>query len=140
MNIITIPEGRSPWSARLNNKRKGTRSTTKFRRPDQHLPNRSVGESETRISLGKPEKRFKFQFNKGKHFKPAGGSMRNKAARVSQHRNYVRPAVYWNQITAAILDTKPSPLMANESPDGPPTTRHFGVFSILDRIRSMPLE
>lgn len=135
MTITTIPAGRSPYEARLNNKRKGTRARTQFRRPDQKLPDKSVGESEVRIALGRPEKRFKFKFNKGKHIKPAGGSMRAKDARRSRHRNYVRPAVYGYAKLDQLLDRPKQPLSPalGSAPNEAPK-QHFGI---LDRIRSM---
>jgi hypothetical protein len=135
MNITTIPAGRSPYEARLNNKRKGTRSLTQLRYPDQKAPNKSVGESEVRIALVHPEKRFKFKFNKGKHVKPAGGSMRAKGARRSRHSNYVRPAIYAHAKLSQLLDRPKQPLSnaVASAPDQAPK-QHFGI---LDRLRSM---
>lgn len=122
MNITTIPVGRSPYEARLNNKRKGTRSRTEIRH-QRALPIKAVGESETCFTPGRPAVHFKFCFGEGRHFKPAGGGMRNKAKRRTRLNNYVRPAMYFNQYLHGTKD-----VMDREH-------RSFGVLSFPDGVK-----
>lgn len=135
MEVRTIPAGRSPWLARLNNKRKGTRSPTEFRYVGATLPNRSVGESEVRIniSIGKPPVKVHFRFGKGKHVKPSGGSQRKKAHRRQQYMDYWKGREYEPRTMSLkdILDRpkQPMSMAVKNAPNFAPTS-HFGL---LDR-------
>lgn len=135
MEVRTIPAGRSPWLARLNNKRKGTRSLTEFRYVGATSPNRSIGESEVRIdiSIGKPPVRIRFRFGKGKHLKPGGGSQRKKAHRRQQYMDYWKDRQHAarTMLLKDILDRpkQPMSMAVKNAPNFAPTS-HFGV---LDR-------
>lgn len=52
------------------------------------LPIRAFGETELRFPIGPVPKFTKFKYNKGKHYKIAGGAMRKKATRRAQYSNY----------------------------------------------------
>lgn len=115
-------------------------------------PIRKWGESEMRFPIGPFPKWTKFKYNKGKHFKIAGGAMRHKASRVSQHSNYdnvqsvtrQRHAVWTERepLLRDILDHRAKveeianthfTMSKRPVSEAPAVLQHFGVLSHLNK-------
>lgn len=107
---------------------------------------RAFGETEIRYPVGPVPTFTKFKYNKGKHFKTAGGSMRKKANRISQYSNYDNEATFYTYSSfklREILDhdqhcrdrhrVKIEEIVEHMNKTIPSNKRHLGVLSHLNK-------